>query len=139
MDFSDPETARRILERYRTFAVVGCSNDPARASLRVARYLVGHGYEVIPVNPQEASCGGMGCYPTLADAAAEHDIEVVDIFRQSRFVSGHVNEAIAIGATAVWMQLGVIDEDAARRAVEAGLDVVMDRCPAIDHPRFFAA
>ena len=133
-------TARHILETYRNWAVVGCSPSPARDSNRVAHFLQGRGYRVVPVNPAVAECVGGRCHPDLATAAAEDGpIEVVDLFRRSSAVAGHVDEAIAIGAKAVWMQLGVIDPDAAERARAAGLEVVMDRCPAIDHPRFFGS
>lgn len=99
--------------------------------------LQSRGYRVIPVNP---TCGdellGVRCYPSLEEAAAaEGRIDVVDIFRRSSEAGAHVDEAIAIGASAVWMQLGVVDEAAAERARAAGLDVVMDRCPAIEMPR----
>jgi predicted CoA-binding protein len=94
------------------------------------------GYRVIPINPACSELLGVPCYPTLAAAvAAEGPVEVVDIFRRSSDAGAHVDEAIACGAAAVWMQLGVIDEAAAARARSAGLDVVMDRCPAIEMPR----
>lgn len=134
MRYDDPEVARKILNSYKRWAVVGLSNDPSRASFRVARYLINEGFEIIPVNPNQQACQGLDCYPDLASAARDHEIEVVDLFRRSEFVAGHVDEAIAIGASAVWGQLGVIDEDAAERAAAASLDVVMDRCPAIDGP-----
>lgn len=130
--FGDFETARKILTSYRRFAIVGCSSNPGRASFRVATYLRTHGFEVVPVNPNEERIGDLDCYPDLSAIAGE--LEVVDIFRRSELAGRHVDEAIELGAKAVWMQLGVIDMDAARRAREAGLDVVMDRCPAIDHP-----
>jgi uncharacterized protein len=130
------ETARRILTENRTFAVVGCSPDPSRDSNRVARRLREWGYRVIPVNP---TCGdeviGERCYRTLADIPADEPVDVVDIFRRADKAGVHVDEAIAIGAKAVWMQLGVIDDAAAARAEAAGLDVVMDRCPMIEYPR----
>jgi uncharacterized protein len=135
----EESVARTILERHHTWAVVGCSPDPGRASHRVARFLQDHGYRFVPVNPL-AGCDevlGERCYPDLASAAATEDIEVVDVFRRSEHAGGHVDEAIAIGARAVWFQLGVIDHAAAARARGAGLEMVMDRCPAIDHPRFF--
>jgi predicted CoA-binding protein len=126
------EAAEQVLRTYNTFAVVGCSDDPTRPSHGVARTLGTRGYQVVPVNPNVAEVHGLRSYPDLAAAAKEHDIEVVDLFRRSENVSDHVDEAIAIGAKAVWMQLGVIDEKAAARAEDAGLIVVMDRCPAID-------
>jgi predicted CoA-binding protein len=130
------EVIRSVLEDRRTWAVVGCSPDPARDSHRIARMLQSRGYDVIPVNPACDELLGVRCYPSLADAAsAEGTIEVVDIFRRSDQAGRHVDEAIDVGASAVWMQLGVIDEAAASRARAAGLDVVMDRCPAIEMPR----
>jgi uncharacterized protein len=128
------ELIRSLLEGRRTWAVVGCSPDPSRDSNRIARMLQSRGYEVIPVNP---NCGdellGVRCYRSLGEIPQE--IDVVDIFRRASEAGRHVDEAIAIGAAAVWMQLDVIDEAAAQRARAAGLDVVMDRCPAIEMPR----
>lgn len=135
-NFSDPVVAKKILETYKTFAIVGCSADPGRASNSVANFLMRQGYEVIPVNPNEQQCFGKDCYPDLKSIPSE--VEVVDIFRRSEFVAPHVDEAIEIGAKAIWMQLDVIDVESAEKAAAAGLDVVMDRCPAIDHPRLLA-
>jgi predicted CoA-binding protein len=134
--FNDPQVAKKILESYKVFAIVGCSADPGRPSNSVAHYLMRNGYDVIPVNPNEQQCFGKDCYPNLRSIPFE--VEVVDIFRRSEFVAPHVDEAIEVGAKAIWMQLGVIDADAAGKAAAAGLDVVMDRCPAIDHPRMIA-
>ena len=130
-----PSSISHILRSYQTWAVVGCSPDPARASNRVARFLQAHGYRVIPVHPGAEEILGERCWPSLADIPPEEGVEVVDVFRRSDQAGTHVDEAIAIGARAVWLQLGVIDEAAAQRAREAGLDVVMDRCPAIELPR----
>jgi uncharacterized protein len=124
---------RAILTGTRTWAVVGCSPDPQRDSHRIASMLQRRGYAVIPVNPFATEILGERCYPTLA--AAPPGVEVVDIFRRADVAGPHVDEAIAIGARAVWMQLGVIDEAAAERGRAAGLRVVMDRCPAIELPR----
>jgi predicted CoA-binding protein len=117
----------------RTWAVVGASPSPYRDSSRISGLLKERGYRVIPVNPNCDSVLGERAYPTLADVPGQ--VDVVDIFRRSEFAGAHVDEAIAIGARAVWMQLGVVDEEAAERARAAGLDVVMDRCPAIELPR----
>jgi predicted CoA-binding protein len=136
VNFNDPAVAKKILESYRTFAIVGCSANPGRPSNSVANFLMGRGYEVVPVNPNEQQCFGKDCYPDLKSIPFE--IEVVDIFRRSEFVAPHVDEAIEIGAKAIWMQLNVIDVASAEKAAAAGLDVVMDRCPAIDHPRMIA-
>jgi uncharacterized protein len=134
MRFRDAATAEKILRAYRSWAVVGCSADPRRPSYGVARFLMDHGYDVVCVNPNETMCiEGVPCYADL-DSIPEA-VEVVDIFRRADQAGTHVDEAIRIGAKAVWMQLGVIDEAAAERAAAAGLDIVMDRCPAIDHPR----
>jgi len=138
--FADPETIERVLRETRTWAVVGLSSNPLRPSHGVARTLMDHGYRMIPVNPRETEVHGQTAYADLfsaqADAvAAGHPIEVVDIFRNSALAGIHVDEAIEIGARAVWTQLGVVDEAAAERAQAAGLWVVMDRCPAIELPR----
>ena len=129
----DP-VAEHVLRTYRRWAVVGLSLDPARDSHDVARVLQRHGYAIVGVNPAAAGTEILGApvYATLEEAAAEHDVEVVDIFRRSSEAGVHVDEAIAIGAKAVWMQLGVHDDAACRRASDAGLEVVMDRCPKID-------
>lgn len=130
-----PSDISHILRTYQTWAVVGCSPDPGRASNRVARFLQAHGYRIIPVHPDAEEILGETCWPSLADIPAEAGVEVVDVFRRSDQAGTHVDEAIDIGARAVWLQLGVIDEAAAQRARDAGLDVVMDRCPAIELPR----
>jgi uncharacterized protein len=124
------DTIRHVLTAYRTWAVVGCSPDPYRDSNSIAALLERTGMQVVRVNPKWDEA-----YPTLEAAAAEHDVEVVDVFRRSDQAGAHVEEAIAIGAKAVWLQLGVIDEAAAQRARDAGLHVVMDRCPRIELPR----
>jgi uncharacterized protein len=129
------DDVRAILTSHRVWAVVGCSPDPGRPSHGVARFLQRRGYRVIPVNPAADEILGQRCYARLADIPAEEGVEVVDLFRRSALAGAHVDEAIAIGARAVWMQLGVIDEDAAARARAVGLRVVMDRCPAIELPR----
>ena len=121
-----------ILDRYRTFAIVGASPRSWRPSHGVMQTLASNGFDVIPVNPRCDEVLGRRTYPDLASVPDDRGIEVVDIFRRSEFAGGHVDEAIAIGASAVWMQLGVIDEAAAQRARDAGLAVVMDRCPAIE-------
>jgi predicted CoA-binding protein len=132
---SSPETIRAVLTETRTWAVVGCSPDPARDSHRIARLLQSRGFRIIPVNPNVDEILGERCYPSIP---AGEGVEVVDIFRRSEHAGAHVDEAIASGARAVWMQLGVIDEAAAQRALSVGLMVVMDRCPAIELPRLAA-
>ncbi|HET6371738.1 MAG TPA: CoA-binding protein [Candidatus Polarisedimenticolia bacterium] len=123
-------TPREILRAYKTFAVVGLSDRPDRPSHSVALFLKQRGYRIVPVNPALTEVLGERCYPSLKEIP--FPIEVVDIFRRSEFVGPIVDDAIAIGAKVVWMQLGVIDEIAAERARAAGLEVVMDRCPAIE-------
>jgi uncharacterized protein len=130
----------RILSESRTIAVVGMSSRPDRPSHEVAEYLQAHGYRILPVNPAYAGTHILGerCYASLleADAAVKKEggcIDVVDCFRKSEEVGTAVDEAIAIGARAVWLQLGVIDEAAVVRALNAGLDVVMDKCIKIEH------
>lgn len=135
MTTTDEATAAadRILDHYRTFAIVGASPSQGRASHGVMGVLRRHGYTVIPVNPHASEVRGLPCHPDLASVPER--VDVVDIFRHSGAAGAHVDEAIAIGAKAVWMQLGVVDEAAAQRAREAGLGVVMDRCPAIELAR----
>jgi predicted CoA-binding protein len=133
------EDIRWALTETRTWAVVGCSPDPGRDSHRIAALLQRRGFRVIPVNPAVDEVLGERCYPSLAEVPESERIEVVDIFRRASEAGAHVDEAIAIGARAVWMQLGVIDHEAAERARAAGLRVVMDRCPAIELPKLDAA
>lgn len=136
----EQQVINRILAESRTIAVVGMSSRPDRPSHEVAQYLQVHGYRILPVNPSYAGTRILGeqCHATLAEADAAMKMEggridVVDCFRKSEEVGTAVDEAIAIGAQAVWMQLGVIDEEAASRAAKAGLDVVMDKCIKIEH------
>jgi len=138
--YADPAAIEQVLRNLRVWAVVGCSSNPIRPSHSVTGTLLRHGFEVLPVNPRERDVYGLQAYPDLATAAEAANvegrpIEVVDVFRRADLAGVHIDEAIAIGAKAVWLQLGVIDEAAAARAHEAGLLVVMDRCPAIELPR----
>ncbi len=125
----------RILQQYRTIAMVGLSSNPFRPSHFAAIYMLAEGYRVIPVNPREREILGQPCYPSLRDIP--EPVEIVDIFREPSAVPPIVEDAIAIGAKVVWMQLGVINEVAAARARAAGLEVVMDACVKIEHARFF--
>ena len=126
-----PEEIKAILQNYRVVAVVGLSPKPERPSFQVARYLKEHGYRIVPVNPGQKVILGEKCYPRLSDIP--FPVEVVDIFRNVEAIPAIVDEAIAIGARVVWMQQGLTEPAAARKAREAGLQVVMDRCMKIDH------
>jgi len=122
-----------LLRRSRTIAVVGLSSKKFRPSYGVAEYMQEQGYRIIPVNPNEMEVLGEKAYASIVDIG-EH-IDIVDIFRRSEFVPAIVESAIRIGAGAIWMQEGVVHEDAARQAREAGLEVVMDRCILKEHMR----
>ena len=133
MAINSPETIRRILDECRTIAVVGLSSDPSRASNSVSGYMRRQGYRVIPVIPNETSVFGEKSYPDLF--AVPEKIDLVDVFRRADEAGKAVDEAIAVGAKAVWLQEGVIDSAAAQRAEDAGLMVVMDRCWLKEHIR----
>jgi predicted CoA-binding protein len=122
-----------LLRRSRTIAVVGLSGKKFRPSYGVAEYMQGRGYRIIPVNPNETEILGEQVYASIEDVP-EH-IDIVDIFRRSEFVPSIVEAAIRIGAGAVWMQEGVVHEEAAKQARDAGLAVVMDRCILKEHMR----
>jgi len=126
-------TEEEILDSSRVVAVVGLSAKPDRPSYRVASYLKENGYKIIPVNPGEEEILGNVCYPDLV--SIPEPVDVVDIFRRSEEVPAIVEEAIKIGAKVVWMQEGVINEEAAVRAKEAGLVVIMDRCMLKEHQK----
>jgi predicted CoA-binding protein len=129
------DAIRTLLEETSTWAVVGLSPDPRRDSHRIAALLQRRGKRVIPVNPHADEVLGERAYAALSELPDGTAVDVVDVFRRSADAGAHVDEAIAIGARGVWLQLGVIDEAAAQRARDAGLLVVMDRCPAIEWPR----
>ena len=125
----------QILEKHKNIALVGLSSNPFRPSHFAAIYLLAMGYNVIPVNPREKEILGRKSYPSLRDVP--EPVEVVDIFREPSAVPAIVEDAIRIGAKVIWMQLGIIHEEAAERSSQAGLQVVMDRCMKIEHARFF--
>jgi predicted CoA-binding protein len=127
------ERMPHILNHCRTIAVVGLSPKPHRASFDVARYMQANGYRIIPVNPNAAEVLGEKAYSTLAEAAKHEKIDLVNCFRNSEDIPPVVDEAIAIGAKAVWMQLGIANAQAAAKAEAAGLLVVQDHCIKIDH------
>jgi hypothetical protein len=131
--FQNPSPAeiRALLERIRTVAVVGLSNDPDRPSYSVASYLQGKGYRIVPVRPGGGEILGEKVYARLSDVPFA--VDAVNIFRKSAAAGVHVDEAIALRVPAVWMQEGVLDEGAAGRARTAGLFVAMDRCMLKEH------
>lgn len=123
-----------VLRSARRIAVVGCSSRPERPSFTVFRYLVHQGYECVPVNPAERSVLGIPAFRSLREAVdATGPFDIVDVFRRSEFCVPHAEEAVAVGARCLWLQLGVVNWAAAQIAHDAGLSVVMDRCTAIDH------
>lgn len=145
---NEPVALQRILSRDRVIAVVGLSNRAHRPSHSVSAYMQSHGYRIVPINPAYAndSAGVLGerCYATLADAArvlADEgaSIGMVNVFRRPEEVLSVADEAIAIGAKSLWLQLGVINEQAAARAAAAGLDVAMNVCVKIEHARLLGA
>ena len=136
-DSTDIPTLRRLLDDSRRIAVVGISAEWHRPSYFVGKYLLEHGYTMIPVNPKYREVLGQPCYPSLTAARAAGAIDIVDCFRKAEDIGPLAEEAIAIGAKALWMQLGVVNHAAAEKAREAGLDVVMDRCVKIEHGRLF--
>jgi predicted CoA-binding protein len=142
MEFANPpdEAIRTILSRPTTVAVVGCSDNPDRDSYEIASLLKRKGFRVIPVNPQLAPDAlidqlGEPCYPDLA--SIPDPVEIVDVFRRPEHLPAIAEEAIKKGARVLWGQLGVVHTGAAKRAREAGLTVIMDRCPAIEYRRLF--
>ena len=132
--FQDPQTIQRLLHDIRTIAIVGLSANALRASHFVGFYLQRHGYRVIPVNPRETTVLGERAYPRLRDI--EERVDAVDVFRDPGAVPAIAEDAVAIGAGALWLQFGVLSFEGAAIAERAGLDVVMDRCLKIEHARY---
>ena len=132
---TDINTLRRILTTYKRVAIVGLSDDWSRPSNFVGKYLLEHGFEVIPVNPKYDEILGQKCYPDLT--AIPTPVDIVDLFQRAERVPPFVDAAIDIGARVVWMQLGIVHEEAAEKARAAGLEVVMDRCIKIEYARLF--
>ncbi len=131
----DNTTIRRILGESKTVAMVGLSGNWYRPSYFAAKYLLDHGYQVIPVNPNYDEVLGQKCYPDLA--AIPHKVDIVDVFQRSEDVPKFIQPAIDMGARVLWLQLGIVNEDAASKARSAGLEVVMDRCMKIEYARLF--
>jgi predicted CoA-binding protein len=132
--YQDPECIRDLLDRARTIAIVGLSAERQKASYFVATYLQREGYRVIPVNPRGGTILGETVYPDLK--SIPEPVDIVDVFRPVGEVPGLVDQAIAIGAKAVWMQLRIVNFEAAEKARAAGLSVVMDKCVKMEHGRF---
>ena len=128
---NDDNAMREMLENARVIAVVGHSDKPHRTSYRIAQYLRQVGYTVYAVNPTVSQIDGEPSYPSLADVP--EPVDIVNVFRRSEHLSGVVDEAIAVGAKAIWAQLGVHDETAKQKALAAGLDIVTNRCIKIEH------
>jgi predicted CoA-binding protein len=136
---NDIQTLRRILRENRVIAVVGLSANWYRPSYFAAKYMLAHGYTIIPVNPAYADVLGQKCYASLREVAQKcaTQVDIVDCFRKTSEIRPIAEDAIAIGAKVLWQQLGVRNEEAARKAEAAGLDTVMDRCVKIEHARLF--
>jgi predicted CoA-binding protein len=131
MPTHNTDELRKLLKDAKVIAVVGHSDQPFRTSYSIGRYLVGAGYKVYPVNPTIREVDGDRAYATLADVP--EPIDIVNVFRRAEYLDGVVDDAVAVKAKAVWAQLGVVDNEAARKAEEAGLTMVMDRCIMVDH------
>jgi len=132
--YQDPLTIQRVLYAAQTIAIVGLSKKELRASYFVGYYLKRHGYDVIPVNPRETKILDETSYPSLSDVP--EPVDIVDVFRAPEALPGIAREAVAIGASALWCQFGVINEEAARIATDGGLAVIMDRCLKVEHARY---
>jgi predicted CoA-binding protein len=136
VDLLDDAAIAAVLGGARRIAVIGASSNPARPSYGVVGYLLDAGYDVVPVNPNEAEVHGRRSFASLADAVVTGGpIDIVDVFRRSELCEAHAREAVALGARCLWLQLGVVSWEAARIAAAGGLSVVMDRCTAVEHRR----
>lgn len=131
--FHSAQVAGKILRESRVIAVVGLSPSPERASYGVSDYLKSNGYRIIPIHPKAETILGERAYASLADVPKDVPIDTVCVFRRPEFALEHAKEAIAVGAKALWLQLGIVNEAAGALAREKGLDVVMDRCMKVDH------
>jgi predicted CoA-binding protein len=134
-DATPPTDIGALLARTRTIAVVGLSPSPHRTSYGVSQYMKARGFRIVPVNPNTREVFGEQAYPTLTEAAKHEQIDLVNVFRRAEDVPPVMDEAIAIGAPALWMQLGIINEAAAAKGRAAGLEVVQDRCVMVEHSR----
>jgi predicted CoA-binding protein len=132
--FEDPQTMQRVLHTARTIAIVGLSGNALRASHFVGYYLQRHGYRILPVNPRETRILGEQCYGSLLDLPER--VDIVNVFRAPDALPGIARDAVKIGAKTLWCQFGVINEEGARIAEQAGLSVIMDRCIKVEHARY---
>ena len=132
---TDIKDLRRILTDYKRVAIVGLSADWSRPSNFAGKYLLEHSFDVVPVNPKYDQILGQKCYPALTEISPQ--VDIVDLFQRVERIPAFVDQAIEIGAKVVWMQLGIIHEEAAQKARDAGLEVVMDRCMKIEYARLF--
>jgi predicted CoA-binding protein len=132
--YQDPLTIQRVLHAARTIAIVGLSRNDLRASFFVGYYLQRHGYRVIPVNPREPEILGEKSYPSLSEVP--EPVDIVDVFRAPDALPGIAEEAVAVGASALWAQFGVINLEAAQIATDGGVTVIMDRCLKVEHARY---
>ena len=132
--YQEPVEIQRVIHTAKTIAVVGLSNNELRASYFVGYYLKRHGYKVIPVNPREPEILGATSYPSLADVP--EPVDIVNVFRAPQALPGIAGEAVAIGATSLWCQFSVINEEGGRIAEAGGLSVIMDRCLKVEHARY---
>jgi predicted CoA-binding protein len=132
--YQDPLTIQRVLHASQTIAIVGLSKNDLRASYFVGYYLKRHGYRVIPVNPRETKILDETSYPSLSEVP--EPVDIVNVFRAPEALPGIARESVAIGASALWCQFGVINEEAARIATDGGLTVIMDRCLKVEHARY---
>ena len=132
--YQDPLTIQRVLHAARTIAIVGLSRNDLRASFFVGYYLQRHGYRVIPVNPREPEILGEKSYPSLSEVP--EPVDIVDVFRAPDALPGIAEEAVTVGAPALWAQFGVINLEAAQIATDGGVTVIMDRCLKVEHARY---
>ncbi len=133
MPLENDDSIRDLLRKTKTIAMIGASDNPMRDSHSIMQYLLNQGYNVIPVNPGSKTVLGKKCYPSLADI--DVPIDIVDVFRKPEAVDAIVDEVLAAGGKLLWLQLGVVNEPAAARAEQQGLQVVMDRCIGVEHRR----
>lgn len=136
-DAMDNAVINKLFREYIHIAVVGLSADPSRPSYRVSKYMQQQGFQLIPVNPKYDKLFGEICYPNLTSIPGP--VDMVNLFQRAENIPPFIDEAITIGAKSIWMQLGIVDTPSAKKAADAGLDVVMDRCLKIEYARYLEA